>query len=67
MVFERVPLYVLAESCVDMLQLKAGKANVTLELKGTSHAIWPEIGRWWKRYFIIYVIMPFVIIIRVEV
>ena len=35
MVFERVPLYVLAESCVDMLQLKAEKHNVTLELKGT--------------------------------
>ena len=35
MVFERVPLYVLAESCVDMLQLKAEKYNVTLELKGT--------------------------------
>ena len=36
MVFERVPLYVLAESCVDMLQLKAEKHNVTLKLKGTT-------------------------------
>lgn len=35
MVFDRVPLYILAESCVDMLQLKAEKHNVTLELKGT--------------------------------
>lgn len=35
MTFDRVPLYVLAESCVDMLQLKAEKHKVTLELKGT--------------------------------
>ncbi|MBS6398240.1 MAG: two-component sensor histidine kinase [Clostridiales bacterium] len=34
MTFERVPLYQLAENCVDMLQINAEKHNVSLELQG---------------------------------
>ncbi|MBR5508825.1 MAG: two-component sensor histidine kinase [Lachnospiraceae bacterium] len=34
MVFDRVPLYQLAENCVNMLQINAEKHQVSLELKG---------------------------------
>ena len=35
MAFDRVPLYQLAENCVDMLQVSAEKHQVTLTLQGT--------------------------------
>lgn len=37
--FERVPLYQLAENCVNMLQVHAERHQVTLELRGTPCAI----------------------------
>ncbi len=39
MVFDRVPLYQLAENCVDMLQVSAEKHHVTLRLEGLSCAV----------------------------
>ncbi len=42
---ERVPLYVLAESCVDMLQLNAEKHQVTLDMEGEPCNMALEIGK----------------------
>lgn len=39
MTFERVPLYQLAENCVNMLQINAEKHQVSLELRGVPCSI----------------------------
>lgn len=38
-VFERVNLYALAQTCVDMLQISAEKHKVNLELRGTDNFV----------------------------
>ena len=60
---DSVPLYVLAENCVDMLQLHAEKHQVTLDMEGEPCNI---LGNKERRHCIIYVTMQSDIIIREE-